>query len=91
MSMVSVQLLSSSVTATNQKSTLFLHEQEASETVRAAVATLLSQLMAQPLHGPRVTLLLSRLLPPGLVAAIQVSSDRSKQGVLDCCHEKTPW
>ncbi|KAK9915634.1 hypothetical protein WJX75_001835 [Coccomyxa subellipsoidea] len=46
-------------------------ELEASETVRAAVATLLGQLMAQPLHGPRVSLLLSRLLPPGLVSAIQ--------------------
>lgn len=40
--------------------------------MRAAVATLLGQLIAQPLHGPRVTLLLSRLLPPGLVGAIQV-------------------
>ena len=40
--------------------------------MRAAVATLLGQLMKQPLHGPRITLLLSRLLPPGLVAAIQV-------------------
>ena len=40
--------------------------------MRAAVATLLGQLMAQPLHGPRVSLLLSRLLPPGLVSAIQV-------------------
>ncbi len=47
--------------------------QEASEKVRAAVATLLGQLMGQPLHGPRITLLLSRLLPPGLVAAIQVT------------------
>ncbi len=42
--------------------------------MRAAVATLLGQLMAQPLHGPRITLLLSRLLPPGLVAAIQVTT-----------------
>jgi DnaJ family protein C protein 13 len=40
-------------------------------TVRAAVATLLGQLAKQPLHGPRVALLLGRLLPPGLVAAIQ--------------------
>ena len=40
--------------------------------VHAAVATLLAQLMKQPLHGPRVALLLARLLPPGLVAAIQV-------------------
>ena len=46
--------------------------QEAAETVRAAVATLLSQLTKQPLHGPRIVLLLNRLLPPGLVAAIEV-------------------
>ncbi len=47
--------------------------QEAAETVRAAVATLLSQLTKQPLHGPRIVLLLHRLLPPGLVAAIEVT------------------
>ena len=47
--------------------------------MRAAVATLLGQLMAQPLHGPRVSLLLSRLLPPGLVAAIQVISSHKLQ------------
>jgi len=47
--------------------------QEAAETVRAAVATLLSQLAKQPLHGPRIVLLLNRLLPPGLVSAIEVS------------------
>lgn len=47
--------------------------QEAAETVRAAVATLLSQLTKQPLHGPRIVLLLNRLLPPGLVTAIEVT------------------
>ena len=36
------------------------------------MATLLSQLTKQPLHGPRIVLLLHRLLPPGLVAAIEV-------------------
>ena len=36
------------------------------------MATLLSQLTKQPLHGPRIMLLLHRLLPPGLVAAIEV-------------------
>ena len=46
--------------------------QEAAEQIQTAVATLLGRLCAQPLHGPRVVLLLSRLLPPGLVAAIQV-------------------
>ncbi len=40
--------------------------------MRAAVATLLSQLTKQPLHGPRILLLLNRLLPPGLVTAIEV-------------------
>ena len=48
--------------------------QEAAETVRAAVSTLLSQLTKQPLHGPRIVLLLNRLLPPGLIAAIEVCS-----------------
>ena len=38
------------------------------------MATLLSQLTKQPLHGPRIMHLLHRLLPPGLVAAIEVSS-----------------
>ncbi|KAK9809260.1 hypothetical protein WJX72_012293 [[Myrmecia] bisecta] len=46
-------------------------EKEAADTVRAAAASLAGRLMAQPLHGPRVVLLLGRLLPPGLVAAIQ--------------------
>ena len=41
--------------------------------MRAAVATLLSQLAKQPLHGPRFVLLLNRLLPPGLVTAIEVT------------------
>lgn len=40
--------------------------------MRVAVATLLGQLTKQPLHGPRISLLLGRLLPPGLVAAIEV-------------------
>ena len=55
---------------------LFACLQEAAETVRAAVATLLSQLSKQPLHGPRTVLLLNRLLPPGLVAAIEVPLPR---------------
>jgi len=32
---------------------------------------LLGRLAAQPLHGPRVMLLLNKLLPPGLAAAIR--------------------
>ena len=45
------------------------------------MATLLSQLTKQPLHGPRIVLLLHRLLPPGLVAAIEVitAADRPPQ------------
>jgi len=38
--------------------------------VRSATASLLGRLMAQPLHGPRVALLVGRALPPGLVAAL---------------------
>ncbi|GMH45130.1 hypothetical protein BSKO_13087 [Bryopsis sp. KO-2023] len=40
------------------------------ESMRADVATLLARLMGQRVHGPRVELLLSKILPPGLVAAI---------------------
>ena len=42
------------------------------ETGRAAAASLLGRLLAQPLHGPRVGLVLSKFLPPGLVALVQV-------------------
>lgn len=37
---------------------------------RAAAADVLSQLMAQPTHGPRVRMVMGKLLPPGLVATI---------------------
>lgn len=43
------------------------------EAVQVAAASLLGRLQVQPLHGPRVTLTLRRLLPAGLVAAIQAS------------------
>ena len=39
--------------------------------LQAATASLLGRLVAQPLHGPRVQLLLGRLLPAGLAAAIR--------------------
>ena len=42
-----------------------------SSTLQSAAASLLGRLQGQALHGPRVTLTLGRLLPPGLVAAIQ--------------------
>ena len=38
--------------------------------MRSATASLLGRLMAQPLHGPRVALLVGRALPPGLVAGL---------------------
>ena len=44
--------------------------------MQLAAASLLGRLQVQALHGPRVTLTLRRLLPPGLVAAIQVHSKR---------------
>lgn len=47
--------------------------QETFATVQLAAASLLGRLQVQALHGPRVTLTLQRLLPPGLVAAIQAS------------------
>ena len=47
--------------------------QETAGTVQLAAATLLGRLQVQALHGPRVTLTLQRLLPPGLIAAIQAS------------------
>ena len=47
--------------------------QETTATVQLAAASLLGRLQVQALHGPRVTLTLQRLLPPGLVAAIQAS------------------
>lgn len=37
---------------------------------KLAAADVLSALLAQPTHGPRVGLLLGKLLPPGLVASI---------------------
>ncbi len=43
--------------------------------MQLAAASLLGRLQVQALHGPRVTLTLQRLLPPGLVAAIQASPD----------------
>ena len=46
--------------------------QERERQVQAVVATILSRVCAEPLHGPRVVLLLKRLLPPGHVIAIQV-------------------
>jgi DnaJ family protein C protein 13 len=38
---------------------------------RAAAASLLGKLMAQPMHGPRVAITIARFLPDGLVSAIR--------------------
>ena len=57
--------------------------QETSGTVQTAAASLLGRLQVQALHGPRVTLTLQRLLPPGLIAAIQASSAPPTQGPVD--------
>ncbi|MQM03981.1 hypothetical protein Taro_036766 [Colocasia esculenta] len=38
---------------------------------RAAAASLLGKLVAQPMHGPRVAITLARFLPDGLVSAIR--------------------
>lgn len=43
---------------------------ESTDAAKAAAADVLGALMSQPSHGPRVALLLGKLLPPGLVAAI---------------------
>lgn len=38
---------------------------------RAAAASLLGKLVAQPMHGPRVAITLARFLPDGLVSSIR--------------------
>lgn len=43
---------------------------EQADAAKAAAADVLAALMAQPSHGPRVSLLMGKLLPPGLVASI---------------------
>lgn len=43
----------------------------AHEGMRVEVANLLGRLISQAQHGPRVELLLGRILPPGLVACIR--------------------
>lgn len=43
---------------------------EQTDAAKAAAADVLGTLMAQPSHGPRVSLLMGKLLPPGLVASI---------------------
>lgn len=47
-------------------------DRAAQESAKIGSAAVLARLAAHPLHGPRVLLWLGKLLPPGLVAAIQV-------------------
>jgi DnaJ family protein C protein 13 len=64
---------------------------DAEEAVAAArgaaaegAAAVLARLAAHPLHGPRVAMLLGKLLPPGLVAAIQASAMHMDFPLMDC-------
>ncbi len=54
----------------------------AQEAAREAVAAVIRKLAAHPLHGPRVVLWLNKLLPPGLVAAIQDGPPRTAVAAL---------
>lgn len=54
------------------KDDIYLLLQVKVEQVQAVVGGILTRLCANPLHGPRILLLLARLLPPGHVTAIQV-------------------
>lgn len=46
-------------------------QRESFEAARVAAAALLSRLSAHALHGARVSLILAKILPPGLVSALQ--------------------
>ena len=46
------------------------HPRPPTEAERAAAASLLARLVAHPLHGARVALVLARLLPPGALAVL---------------------
>jgi DnaJ homolog subfamily C member 13 len=59
---------------------------ENSEEVRGRAAELISRLSADRLSGPRVKLVLSRLLPASLADLI-LASPRIAQGVYDGNHE----
>lgn len=56
--------------------------QETQQTLQAATASLLGRFAAQPLHGPRVMLLLNKLLPPGLAAAVRDGPGALQVGVI---------
>ncbi|GAB4853472.1 DnaJ sub C grv2 [Ancistrocladus abbreviatus] len=50
---------------------------------RAAAASLLGKLVAQPMHGPRVAITLARFLPDGLVSAIRDGPGEAVVAALD--------
>ncbi|KAK9807966.1 hypothetical protein WJX73_008492 [Symbiochloris irregularis] len=60
-----------------------VNEREAMAPVRAAVAVLLRHMMAQPLHGPRVALQLSQLLPQALIASLQEDAGEAAVAAVD--------
>lgn len=58
--------------------------QDTIATLQVATAALLGRLASQPLHGPRVQLLLERLLPPGVAEAV-------RDGPGDAAVQVAPW
>lgn len=50
---------------------------------RAAASSLLSKLLAQPMHGPRVAITLARFLPDGLVSVIRDGPGESVVAALE--------
>lgn len=50
---------------------------------RAAAASLLGKLVAQPMHGPRVVITLARFLPDGLVSIIRDGPGEAVVSVLE--------
>ena len=70
-------------TATSGRACQATHDtlQVPSAEEKTGSALLLSRLMRQALHGPRVALILSRLLPPGLITAIHVRSVRHPHSI----------
>jgi hypothetical protein len=64
--------------------------QETQQTLQAATASLLGRFAAQPLHGPRVMLLLNKLLPPGLAAAVRDGPGALPSWLLQLCVSLSP-
>lgn len=58
--------------------------------VKESAAAVLSRLMTHPTHGPKVVLLLDKLLPPGLVASIKEGPPEAVLFALNKVTVKTP-